>query len=291
MNGTLLTLIDVGAAEQMQPRWARVASYLNYIGFEPDLRSREDLLGTNQGCDSYRIVDTALSDLSGTLRLNLCRKPTVSSSLDPNVAWLERLPDVSRFDVLETVELPVTTLDSLEFEAGDFVKLDVQGGERAVLEGGLGLLAGCVGVEVEVEFTSMYRAQPLFGDVCELLEGQGLEFVDFVSLNRWGRFALDGYGQAVFGDALFLRPPEEFAVSGASSYDRQRYIGVCLLYNRFDLIQRLLDRWEGPALSPTIVEAVASLKLRFDRARRFTSWSQRAASYRLGTEFELHLFY
>lgn len=128
MDGTVLTFIDVGAAEQFQPRWLRAASHLNYIGFEPDSRSRQKLLQTSQGSASYRILETALSDRSDHLHLSLCRRPTVSSTLDPDVEWLQRFPDVDRFDILERVELLTSTLDLLQFEPADFIKIDVQGG-------------------------------------------------------------------------------------------------------------------------------------------------------------------
>lgn len=291
MAGSRLTLVDVGAAGHIQARWSRVAPHLNYVGFEPDDRSRLELVRTNQGCTSNTIVETALSDQSTPLRLNLCRKPTVSSSLDPNAEWLRRFPDAHRFDVLEVVDLPATALDDLQLGPADFIKLNVQGGELAVLKGGVGLLAGCVGVEVEVEFVPVYRKEPLFGDVSALLAGQGLEFIDFVSLNRWGRFGFDEYGQAVFEDAPFLRPPEKFVLAATAPHDRMRYLGVCILYNRFDLIRRLSDVWDGPALAAPAAAAIASLEARFKRARRLTSLSMRAARYRLGAEFDLNLIY
>ena len=38
-----LTLIDIGAAGGVEPRWEKVCKYLNYIGVEPDARSNEKL--------------------------------------------------------------------------------------------------------------------------------------------------------------------------------------------------------------------------------------------------------
>jgi hypothetical protein len=39
-----LSLIDIGAAGDLQPRFKAVEKYLNYYGFEPDSRSRKKLL-------------------------------------------------------------------------------------------------------------------------------------------------------------------------------------------------------------------------------------------------------
>jgi hypothetical protein len=49
MLGTLpkfngVSLIDIGAAGDLQPRFKAIEKYLNYYGFEPDSRSRKKLL-------------------------------------------------------------------------------------------------------------------------------------------------------------------------------------------------------------------------------------------------------
>ncbi len=88
------------------------------------------------------------------------------------------------------------------------MKLDIQGGELAVLEGADKTLDQCLGLEIEVEFVRIYKDQPLFGDICAFLETKDLEFIDFTSFNRWERSQYREFGQCVFGDALFLRAPE-----------------------------------------------------------------------------------
>ena len=39
-----ISLIDIGAAGDLIPRWKKISRYINYHGFEPDKRSREKLL-------------------------------------------------------------------------------------------------------------------------------------------------------------------------------------------------------------------------------------------------------
>lgn len=67
------------------------------------------------------------------------------------------------------------------------MKLDIQGGELAVLQGAEKTLDQCLGLEIEVEFVQIYKDQPLFGDICALLGSKGMEFIDFTHLNRWER--------------------------------------------------------------------------------------------------------
>ena len=38
-----ISLLDIGAAGDIQPRWEVVSKYINYIGIEPDSRSRVSL--------------------------------------------------------------------------------------------------------------------------------------------------------------------------------------------------------------------------------------------------------
>ena len=47
LDGQALTLIDIGAAGDIELRWKRVNGLLNYIGFEPDDRSYAEINFTN----------------------------------------------------------------------------------------------------------------------------------------------------------------------------------------------------------------------------------------------------
>lgn len=291
MGRTRLRLVDIGAAGEIEPRWRRIASSLDYVGFEPDDRSRARLLADDQGCASYRILDTALSDEAGELVLHLCRKPMASSSFLPDAELLGRFPDVSRFDVVDSVTLPARRLDDLGLPGCDFIKVDVQGAELAVLRGASGLLDGCLGVEAEVEFLPMYRGQPLFGEVSGHLATAGLEFIDFVSLNRWRRDRFDGHGQLVSGDALFLRAPEQEWWRAAGADVVTRYAGICALYHRYDLVRRLVQAHPSITLGTRQWEALSGMERRFDRARRPVSTAQSWLQVAGSGEAVVHLTY
>jgi len=216
--------------------------FLNYVGVEPDERSRSTLLNTKNDFRSYRILPHALAAKSQSLNFKLCRKPQVSSLYEPNAEFLSRFPDVERFDIVEKIPTDCVCLDSVDVPNIDFLKLDIQGGELDVLKGAAKTLKSALGVELEVEFIDLYKEQPLFGDVCMKLSQHEFEFIDFVNLVRWERKAHSGYGQCIFGDALFLRPPESPILQSFDIDKWSAYFAVLLIYRRFDLIETALEK-------------------------------------------------
>jgi len=202
-----LKFVDVGAAGDIHPRWKRISKFLDYIGFEPDKRSSE-LLVKSQNCKSYKIYPYALWNKKQKLKFNLTKKPEVSSAFKPNYKFLNQFMNSERFKIESIIELDSIDLDNLEIEGIDFIKMDVQGGELNIISGAENNLPKCIGLELEVEFNEIYENQPLFGDLQEKLSNYGFEFIDFVSLDRWERDDFNSFGQCVFGDALFLKSPE-----------------------------------------------------------------------------------
>jgi hypothetical protein len=105
----------------------------------------------------------------------------------------------------------VMTLDEVvrqnSIAAIDFLKLDTQGSELAILQGALYCLAGVVGVKVEVEFIETYRAQPLFAEVDIFMRQQGFQLYDLKRYfwKRNSRTKSGGKGQLIFADALYFR--------------------------------------------------------------------------------------
>lgn len=207
-NNGEVCLLDIGAAGEIQPRWRPFIQFLNYFGFEPDERSRNKIKNNNEKFKTYKILPYALGSETKTLNFNLCKKPQVSSLYEPNMHFLSRFLDAERFDIVKKTSINCVPLDSIDLPKVNFIKIDVQGAGENVLKGASTCLSSALGLEVEVEFLELYKDQPLFGDICKTLSEHDLEFIDFVNLCRWERTAHNGYGQCVFGDALFLRSPE-----------------------------------------------------------------------------------
>ena len=150
-----------------------------------------------------------------------------------------------------------------------------------------------LGLEIEVEFLSLYEEQPLFGDVQNLLSKSGFEFIDFINLCRWERNAYNGYGQCVFGDALFLRTPENLIQMAHSDINViSKYLAICLLYNRFDLIDRTLDLIDNCYLNALsdFINAMKPIKRKHLRVQRI-NYINSILLRLLGQEYGSHLIY
>ena len=242
LSSQKIGFIDIGAAGNIHPRWEKISKYINYYGFEPDLRSYNLLVNKKNECHEYKIFNTAIWESDSEIQINLCRKPWVSSFYTPNYNFLDNFPENDRYTVIEKENMKTSSLDNINFSEKDFIKIDIQGGELKVLKGASKTLHHCLGLEIEVEFLELYESQPLFGELCLFLKDEGFEFIDFISLNRWERDKYDGYGQSTFGDALFMRTPEYMQKFFSEDSNKlKKYIATCVLYNRYDYIETIIN--------------------------------------------------
>ncbi len=306
LSGDSIVLLDVGASGGVIPRWSPYRADIAFVGIEPDARSVSALLNSpeSQSFRSYEIVPFGAWNRTGAVSISFTRKPMCSSHFSPNIPFLSRFKEVERFDVVGSTEVECRTIDDLLSGTGkavDFIKLDLEGGELAVLEGATKSIEGCMGFHVEVCFQSIRESQPLFGDVKNFLALRGIEFVDFVALIRWERDSFRGLGQAIFGDALFLRAPENMvALTGENALTARRaraYMAIAMIYDRFDLATRFIEllRKGIPVLDDNEITRLAAIvakrKAIFDRRYRLVRLFGQGVSHYAGENFELYLIY
>lgn len=227
-------LLDIGAsAGTGLEKWDQFLDSICRVMIEPDPHAYRELKKQMRQHD--RVINCALWSEDATLNLNVTQKRMCSSLYKPNLDFLGLFPDAARWSIEDQVVVNCTTLDSLDLDKVDFIKIDTQGSELDILKGGPNLLSTCLGVEVEVEFSEIYCGQPLFGDICSWLSAQGFQFYDFVVEYRYNRKKLDRTGQLVFADALFLRPPEyiklNFPQSRLNSFEL-----IAKVYSKLDLL-------------------------------------------------------
>ena len=240
-----LYLLDVGSAKGMPDRWKVIRDIIFSYGFEPDEGARRKLIQNEKKLMGGNIdYPYALSNEKKNVELNILKKPSHSSILEPNNDFInlfkKRHPEGFELDFKVNVE--AIDLDSLDLKVKDFMKIDVQGYELKVLEGAKYSLKEILGLEIEVEFSELYKQQCSFGEIKDYLLTNGFEFVDFTSLTRWERdTSKNTLGLCMGGDALFLRTPEYvFSKFYNDNKKLNAYLAICLIYKRHDLISYIL---------------------------------------------------
>ena len=207
---------DVGARWGIGDPWKSFRAILECIRFEPDKQEYESLMKNKSANDM--IYQYALYRESRDISFHLTKSRGCSSLYKPNYDFLGKYPDSERFEIDDITAVTATSLDILHrdgvFSNMDFVKIDVQGAELDILKGGEAFLRKHIlGIEIEVEFQSLYKEQPLFSDVdIYIRESLALQIQD-LRKTYWkypvgiGVGAMKG--QLIFGDALYFRSPYE----------------------------------------------------------------------------------
>ena len=195
------TVMDIGAHQG-----EFTAHALDY--FEPErvwmveaIPDLADALKTRWAADTRcRVLPVAVTDRSGevTFRIN---RHLASSSLLPVDAGAARhfAKDLSEE---KTVTVPGVSLDDLfaqeSIAAVDLMKVDIQGAERLLIQGGQDALRRVSVLSMEVLFEPLYQGCALFGELHELLRPLGFHLHGFHGWRR-GPEGFLLYADAVFG--------------------------------------------------------------------------------------------
>jgi FkbM family methyltransferase len=284
-----LSIVDLGAAGGVEPRWSKISNYLEYYGFEPDARTIQEK--PKNKFKTYNVIPNLISNKSMESELHISREEGKSSIYQPNLEFLSKFPSSSRFEIVDSLKLRTSTLDETINTEIDFIKLDIQGGELNALKGAEKLLGNVLGIETEAEFIDLYKSQPLFGDVNNFLSINNFEFIDFTNLRRWERNRLGDYGQCVFGDALYLKNPENIFDEKISEIRFRKYLAILYLYNRFDLINRSLELHTKFRSNLSKFEKILRKKnSRFQAISKVNNLTNKLVSF-FGVEFKTHFIY
>ena len=154
-------VIDVGAHRGQYASELMRAGYRGRIlSFEPQCDAHAELLRAASAEPRWSVGERcAIGDRPGTAQLHVAGN-SQSSSLLPMLPAHERAAPASRYVGAETVSLrrlDSAAADGCAQHERVFLKVDVQGFERQVLEGAAGLMPRIVGVQVELDLVPMYE--------------------------------------------------------------------------------------------------------------------------------------
>jgi FkbM family methyltransferase len=207
----LTAVVDVGAAhiDTAPPYLALMhAGHCRVIGFEP-----QTSLWPPQTDNCATFADV-IGD-GGLATLHVWNAPGMTGFFPPDEAMLRVFDPTSAGGtswgrVISKREVRTRRLDDIEqVEAIDFLKIDAQGAELAVIKGAERKLTDAVCIQAESWFLPLYDGQPLFRDVDAALSELGFVFHSFCEVN--GRTMLPYRGprgamnQIIHGDAVYVR--------------------------------------------------------------------------------------
>lgn len=281
-----LVVADVGSLGGLHARWRPFRPVVAGALFDP----REALVAGDRPVRGRDFIcRTALGAGEDAARLFITRRPTMTSTLRPDPALMSRFLDKeAHTEIIGEQALRLRSLDAVTAEAGwcpDVLKVDIQGGELAVLRGAASCLKqGILLVETEVSFFERYLGQPLFRDIEAFLAGLGFEFIDFHRMKRYRHVNASrvtdhalGLGQRAgrlaFADAYFLLREDTAATRLAALGPDARAdlvlkaVMILIAYGKADLAARWFDRF-GEVLSPAARARIAAT-FRWIRRRRF----------------------
>lgn len=166
-------------------------------------------------------------------------KPEHSSLYEPN-RELDRLfygledIRVARTDSLKTMSMDRFISDN-NIGPIDFIKTDIQGAELEVFQGGVNTLKNVLVLVSEVEFTPIYKNQPLFEDLSAFLRKKGLLFHKLLNvINRPLKSLLINNdihigSQHIYSDAVFVRD-----ITKAGELDDHGLLKTALLLDAYE---------------------------------------------------------
>jgi FkbM family methyltransferase len=186
-----------------------------------------------------------------------------SSLLEANLPFLRQFMTLA--DMCKSVSehsVQTTRLDDIpEIIDCDFLKLDVQGGELDALRGADRLLERTVVVHTEVEFSYVYKNQPLFADVDVYLRSKGFELIDLIKFghNPYAEMpSLRSASRLLWSDAIYFRGTDALATLGPQKLLRAAYIAH-VNYGMWDLAAHILARYDRDFGSNLLGEYLAAV--------------------------------
>ncbi|CAK9031239.1 DNA polymerase delta catalytic subunit [Durusdinium trenchii] len=287
-------VIDVGAmfldeAEEVWQPLQRRGHCASVVGFEPCAEECERLNASVNGLrkdeegsasaepsaavaaaesTAFRFLPWALGD-GQTGQFRKCSAAMTSSMLEPNLPLLRRFVQLEEVTtVVERSEMETRRLDDLlgdiPGKGVDYLKIDVQGFELAVLKGAQKALEETLVLHTEVEFVEMYERQPLFAEVDQFLRQNGFVFHRFSSLHgrplkplHFAANPLQPISQQLWADAVYVKDLWELQMS------QEKLLKLALIlhevYHSYDVVLHVLQKYD-PALGKQYLDRVLGTK-------------------------------
>ena len=199
-------VFDVGANIGQYAKLLRELGYSGRIvSFEPLSSAYSRLKAVSEKDPLWEIApQAAIGNQEGEIIINIAGNSQSSSALPMLDAHLESAPE-SAYSGSETVKL--SRLDTLAKNyiksetKSIFLKIDVQGLEKQVLEGATAILPLVKGIKLELSLVPLYEGQVLFQEMIDIVEKLGYELYGIEP-----GFTAEKTGRMLQMDGIFFKP-------------------------------------------------------------------------------------
>lgn len=197
------TILDIGANEG---QFASAMFKLGYnnaiISFEPLSDVYKTLSQVASNNNNWKTVNIALGDKDGEETINISKASGSSSLLEMLPSHAKHAPQT---DYIATEKISIKKLDSIydqyiNSQKSVYVKIDVQGFEKNVIEGALNSLSKIKLIQMEVSIIPLYKGETLLADMINYMDQKG-----FVVYNLIPGFNNFNSGQLLQTDVIFAR--------------------------------------------------------------------------------------
>ena len=249
-------VLDIGALPlegETEPYHQLLAAFPSsrLSGFELDARLCAEL---NSKCAAgVRYYSCALGKTEEKRALYNTAHPMCTSLYRPDERYADLFGKLDVMRLQHTSEITTTSLDRfiVDNEIGpvDFIKIDVQGAELDIFEGGTRTLHDALFVVSEVEFVPLYEGQPLFGDLSTWMRSRGMMFHKFLGMAGRVMKPLTAHGSGVYpvqfmwSDAVFVR--DLFALKALESQQLLKLAVLLDLYESNDVALHALRCYDA----------------------------------------------
>ena len=199
-------VLDVGANVGQYAKSLRDLGYSGRIvSFEPLSSAYSQLKAVSKKDPLWEIApQTAIGNQEGEIIINIAGNSQSSSALPMLDAHVQSAPE-SAYSGSETVKLSrLDTLakDYIKSETKSiFLKIDVQGLEKQVLEGATAILPLVKGIKLELSLVPLYEGQVLFKEMIDIIEKLGYELYGIEP-----GFTAEKTGRMLQMDGIFFKP-------------------------------------------------------------------------------------
>ena len=205
------TVLDIGGSHgQFVKEALRYFPGARIYSFEPIPECFRELQALCETAANLHPINLALGDRDGEQDLWLSAFRDSSSLHEMLPAHVAAWPHT---EIESKITVQIARLDAiaptLELKPPIFAKIDVQGHELAVINGGRETLSRCERVMLECNFAPLYAEQPSFTQLYDELHSLGFLFDGFISALRHPQTC-----EQLSSDAVFYQPLEVTVPAG-----------------------------------------------------------------------------